>query len=202
MSIQHAAIQSADCHEPKHISTAAVMDAGKVITPDHTTPGTSVIRQLDLSELTVLFTGSTLTSPTTAVQVRTAVLPTQASAAGRALVSNGTDVAFGPLTPVTETISFSGTPAPDAGHDLEEITLTGNVVFGVPTGSPADGQILVLRITQDGTGSRTATWNAIYRFTAGTPPTLSTGAGKTDYLTFRYNLAATKWDMVASALNF
>lgn len=51
MAIQHSQIQSADCHEPKHITVATTSDAGKVITPSATTSGTSVLRQLASAEL-------------------------------------------------------------------------------------------------------------------------------------------------------
>lgn len=51
MTILHNAIQSADCHEPKHITDAVTGDAGKVITPSGVTAGTSVLRQLTVSEI-------------------------------------------------------------------------------------------------------------------------------------------------------
>lgn len=78
---------------------------------------------------------------------------------------------------------------------------TASFTVAAPTGTPNDGQKLVIRIKQDGSGSRVATWNAIYRFPAGTAPTLTTTASKTDYLGFIYNSADTKWDCVAYTLN-
>ncbi len=42
----------------------------------------------------------------------------------------------------------------------------------------------LLELHQDGTGSRTVTWPASVHFPAGTAPTLTTGAGKTDIITF------------------
>lgn len=52
MAIQHSAIQSADCHEPKHITSSGTSDAGKVITPSAVSAGTSTLRLLVASEVT------------------------------------------------------------------------------------------------------------------------------------------------------
>ncbi len=61
----------------------------------------------------------------------------------------------------------------------------------------------MFRIKQDATGSRTITWNAIYRFSTDIPtPTLSTSANKTDYIGFQYNTADTTWDCLAVARGY
>lgn len=65
-----------------------------------------------------------------------------------------------------------------------------------------DRQEILFVLKQDGTGSRTVIWDTKYRFSGGSAPTLSTGANKTDYLTFRYSVADDKWDLVGTALNF
>lgn len=51
MTIAHSTIQSADCHEPKHVTNATVADAGKVITPSASTDGVSVLRKLGKADL-------------------------------------------------------------------------------------------------------------------------------------------------------
>lgn len=77
------------------------------------------------------------------------------------------------------------------------VTLGGNRTLGAPTGSPGNGRLMEVRVRQDGTGSRTLAYNAIYRFgTDVTEPVLSTTAGKTDYLLFQYNSTDTKWDCI------
>jgi hypothetical protein len=81
------------------------------------------------------------------------------------------------------------------------VTLGGNRTMAAPT-NVATGQKIVYRIKQDGTGSRTLTWNAAFRFAGGTAPTLTTTAAKTDYIGFIYNAADSKWDCVAERLNF
>lgn len=60
-----------------------------------------------------------------------------------------------------------------------KVTLGGNRTLAAPTGYVED-QFYALKITQDGTGSRTLVWNACYDFGIDGAPTLSTGAGKID----------------------
>ena len=61
-------------------------------------------------------------------------------------------------------------------------TLTGNVIFANPTNMVA-GQSGRVRVTQDGTGSRTATFGANWLF-AGGDPTLSTTAAAIDVIAY------------------
>jgi hypothetical protein len=78
-----------------------------------------------------------------------------------------------------------------AGNDLR-VTLGGNRAMGAPS-NPVDGQDITFLITQDGTGSRTITWNSAYDFGAGSAPVLTTTAGKSDLIGFKYVAALTKW---------
>jgi len=59
------------------------------------------------------------------------------------------------------------------------VTLGGNRTFAAPSNQVV-GQAGSIFITQDGTGSRTAAFNAAFKFVGGTAPTLTTGAGLTD----------------------
>jgi len=59
------------------------------------------------------------------------------------------------------------------------VTLGGNRTFAAPSNQVV-GQSGSIFITQDGTGSRTAAFNAAFKFVGGTAPTLTTGAGLTD----------------------
>ncbi len=86
--------------------------------------------------------------------------------------------------------------------NLFTVELGGNRTLGAPT-NPKQGQMIVFRIKQDGTGNRTLGYNAIYRFSTDIPsPTLSTGAGDEDYLGFIYNEAADKWDCIGKVFGF
>lgn len=60
-----------------------------------------------------------------------------------------------------------------------KVTLGGNRTLNTPTNA-IEGRTYTLKITQDGTGSRTLTWPAAISFGTAGNPTLSTGAGKID----------------------
>ena len=63
------------------------------------------------------------------------------------------------------------------------LTLAGNRTLGAPTNVTA-GQSGVIVVTQDGTGSRTLAYNSVYKFAAGTAPTLTTTASAVDVLAY------------------
>ena len=75
-------------------------------------------------------------------------------------------------------------------QDVAKVTLAGNRTLGSAS-SGTTGQFISLLVIQDGTGSRTLTWNAAYEFAADTAPTLTTTASKGDLFVFRYN--GSKW---------
>ncbi len=77
-----------------------------------------------------------------------------------------------------------------ATQDVCKVTLAGNRTLNAPT-NPTTGQFITILIIQDGTGSRTLTFNAIYEFKDDTAPTLTTTASKGDVFVFRYN--GSKW---------
>ena len=64
------------------------------------------------------------------------------------------------------------------------VTMTGNCTFTFS--NPVNGGVYFLILTQDATGSRTATWPAAVSWPGGTAPTLS-GANKVDIISFYYN---------------
>lgn len=64
-----------------------------------------------------------------------------------------------------------------------QVTLGGNRVIGAPSNVVA-GQSGVIRLVQDATGSRTASWNSVFKFPGGTAPTLTTGANSTDLVAY------------------
>ena len=77
-----------------------------------------------------------------------------------------------------------------ATQPVAKVTLGASRTMGLPS-NPVSGQFISLLIIQDGTGSRTITWNAAYEFAADTAPTLTATANLGDLFTFRYNGA--KW---------
>lgn len=62
------------------------------------------------------------------------------------------------------------------------VTLAGNRTMAAPTNLKVTTYIL--HVLQDATGSRTITWNSVFKWTAGAAPVLSTGAGKRDVFSF------------------
>ena len=71
-------------------------------------------------------------------------------------------------------------------QDVCKLTLGGNRTLAAPTNSTT-GQFISILVIQDGTGSRTLTWNAVFEFASDTAPTLTTTASKGDLFVFRYN---------------
>lgn len=81
-----------------------------------------------------------------------------------------------------QTLTDAATIAWDmaSGYNAK-VTLGGNRTLGAPT-NMIEGLSGVLRVIQDGTGSRTLAYNACWDFGALGSPTLSTGAGKEDLI--------------------
>ena len=86
----------------------------------------------------------------------------------------------------TQTLTDAATVAWDwsAGR-IATVTLGGNRIIGLPTNLVTD--TFIFKVIQDGTGSRTLTWNAIFKWGAGTAPVLSTVAGRVDLFTGYYD---------------
>ena len=97
--------------------------------------------------------------------------------------SKFTAMAYFPEATLTDasTISWNVLTSPVA-----KVTITDNRALGAATGAQA-GQFVSLLVIQDGTGSRTLTFNAAYEFKDDTAPTLTTTASKGDLFVFRYN---------------
>jgi len=66
------------------------------------------------------------------------------------------------------------------------VTLTANTIFDAPS-NQVDGGFYSITLIQDGTGSRTASWNSVFHFAGGSAPTLTTTASAVDIMVFRSN---------------
>ena len=89
------------------------------------------------------------------------------------------------------TLTDQATVAWDAStQDVCKLTLGGNRTMAAPTNNTT-GQFISILVIQDGTGSRTLTWNAVFEFASDTAPTLTTTASLGDVFVFRYN--GSKW---------
>ena len=103
-------------------------------------------------------------------------------------IEDGAHVAFtaaalNPEATLTDasTISWNVLTSPVA-----KVTLGANRTLGAGTGA-VTGSFQSLLVIQDGTGSRTLSFNAAYEFKDDTAPTLTTTASKGDLFVFRYN---------------
>jgi hypothetical protein len=90
----------------------------------------------------------------------------------------------------TKTQNFNATTLVDgasiswdaSANQVTSVTITDNRTMAAPT-NLVDGAVYLLMI-KDGTGSRTMSWNAVFKFTGGTAPTLTTTASAKDILVF------------------
>ena len=91
----------------------------------------------------------------------------------------------------TKTQNFNATTLVDgasiswdaSANQVTSVTLAGNRTLAAPT-NLVDGAVYLLMVIQDGTGSRTLSYNAVFKFTGGTAPTLTTTAAAKDILIF------------------
>lgn len=103
-----------------------------------------------------------------------------------------------PLIPAPQVLTPGATVAVDASLGVY-FTLTAGQSFTLsnPT-NPTDGQKIVFRILQDGTGGRVLTLDTKYRLgTDISAVVLTTAINKADYIGVVYNLVADKWDVIA-----
>ena len=97
-------------------------------------------------------------------------------------------------------VASSATPTPTGGSLRNSYTITAlgeAAEFAAPSGTPVNGNSVIIRILDDGTG-RALTYNAIYREVGVSLPTTTT-ASKTIYIGAVYNSADSKWDAIAMA---
>ena len=117
------------------------------------------------------------------------------SAASKVLSANANNLTTisGAVLCTEDTLTDQATIAWDViASPVAKVTLGANRTIAAPSGtSPAAGQFVALTVIQDGTGSRTLTWNAVYEFKDDTAPTLTTTAAKGDLFIFKYN--GSKW---------
>jgi hypothetical protein len=104
------------------------------------------------------------------------------------------------INPRVTSVTSSATPTPNADTDDAYIltALATGAAFAAPTGTPVQGQALIIRIKDDGT-ARALSWNAAYRAVGALLPTTTT-MSKVLYIAAIYNATDSKWDVVGVAL--
>lgn len=102
------------------------------------------------------------------------------------------------ITPRIGSTSSSGTPTIDCGlYDQYNITALAVAITSVSiTGTPTDGQKLLIRIKDDGT-ARAIAWGASFSASGIAALPTTTAAAKTHLIGFIYDSTAAKWVCVA-----
>ena len=108
------------------------------------------------------------------------------------------------ISPRVTTITSNATLSPSADNDdIYAVSALGISVttINAPSGTPVDGQKLIIRVISDSSIRTISGWNAIYRFSTAFPAPTSTVASSTHTWGFMYNTTAAKWDCLAQATN-
>ena len=101
------------------------------------------------------------------------------------------------ITTQVQTIASAATITPPANCTMYTVTaLAVAATIAPPAGSPVDGQELVLRIQDNGTG-QSLSWNAIYIPCGCVLPTTTSGGSV--YIGGKYNAQYSTWDILAVA---
>lgn len=130
-------------------------------------------------------------------------IPELVGQSGKILSNNGVNVTWiDTLTNkridprvVSAASASSLTPDVSAGDIYAYTALAAGLTINAPIGTPVDGNKLIFRLLDNGTG-RALTWNATYTVIGTTLPT-TTVANKTTYVGCIYNANNTRWDVIA-----
>lgn len=164
----HRDLAKAELHECKQIVDSTTADAGKVVTPDGVTDGDAELRKIKPTELDgdceitdagKVYTPSASTADLLQLRSLTATEVTNAvSLTGTQTLTNKR------ITPriSVETYAASIGVDSDSFDILACDSVTADITINAPTGTPTDGQELIVRLTQDGTGSHAVTFNAAF----------------------------------------
>jgi len=197
---QVKAFDSADYAQALGADDNYVTDAEKVVIGN--TSGTNTGNQTSVSgnagTATVLQTARTIAGVSFNGSANIAIASTNLSnSSAIALLTSTQTLTNKRVTQRVGTVASSATPTPVGdSNDMFTVTaLAANATFAVPSGTPTDGQKLMIRIKDNGT-ARTLAWNAIYRAIGVTLPT-TTVISKTLYVGCVYNSADSNWDVLA-----
>jgi hypothetical protein len=94
-----------------------------------------------------------------------------------------TGTAYSPNFNLTDAATIAWDTATAGGQVATFTFVSSNRTMGAPT-NLVNGAFYALAVIQNA-GSNTLTWNSVFKWAAGTAPTLSTAAGAKDYFTFR-----------------
>lgn len=160
-----------------NIASDAAIATSKINT---TFPSGTIVGTSDSQTLT----NKTLTSPT--INSATIASPTITSPTVTGTIAGGPTITKptinGSIQAYTTDSDGATVTFDMAASNIHTVTLAGNRTLAVSNVSV--GQAFVIRLVQDGTGSRTVTWFSTLKWAAGVTPTLTTTASKTDVFGF------------------
>lgn len=205
-SFNGVAIFAAATPAKLYMGTGTVTDVTSAISATNTT---GAIASLAITPIAATNTGVTYTNASTlyiagAPSAGTNVTITNpyslyvaggASYFGGQLAANS--IASTRIDPRTSSTASTATLTPDISS-FDQYNLTAQAVpltVAAPTGTPVDGNKLLIRILDNGT-ARAITWNATYTVIGTTLPTTTT-LSKMTYVGCIYNGTNTRWDVVA-----
>lgn len=120
------------------------------------------------------------------------------------LTTFATGVVYKRLNPTTVTTASTATLTPDisAGDQFTITAQAAALSVANPTGTPVNGQKMMIRIKDNGT-ARAITWSGTqYRASSDLALPTTTVINKTMYLGFIWNSTDSKWDLLAYLNNF
>ena len=134
---------------------------------------------------------------TASININGTVGATTANTGAFTTLTASTNINSTRINPRTSTVADTATLTPDIStHDQFNLTAQAQALtVAAPTGTPVDGNKLILRILDNGT-ARAITWNATYTVIGTTLPTTTT-INKMIYVGCIYNSTNTRWDVVA-----
>lgn len=174
---------------------------------------TATVRTGDTSADTVLFQARDIDGAAwttfitlTASNTPTADLAADVTHGGNTILNSGSTISQR-INPREATVTSTTTITPTADScDIYTVTaLATAATFAVPSGTPVDGQSLILRVKDNGT-ARTLSWDTTtasgFRASSDLSLPTTTVLSKTFYAGFRYNTDDTQWDFVSYLDNF
>ncbi len=195
---------------PEWVSSSGTGNVARVTSPSFTTPSLGAATALSINSLTITTSTGTLTiangktvtvNNTVTLNGTDGTTMTFPSATTTLVGTDSTQTLTNKrYTPRIGSVASAATitPTADTADQYNVTALATNATIAAPSGTPTDGQKLILRILDNGT-SRTLTWTTSsggYRGVAGTLPP-STSPGRVLYIGCIYNAAAVFWDVIA-----